>query len=504
MKVDAWQLLGIAPTSDVRALKRAYAARLKRCRPEDDAEGFALLRGAYEFLLAQVASRATAGASQPMLTPVIAEAQPAMPDVPVAPPAPVDPPFSPAVPPPLPVRSPQQIAADVVTQACQAQGYDATAVFARWLAGHPELMLLDRKPVISRFVLAQILGGQAPTPEVFGKLEAFFHWDDRIEQRRLAQLGLPIESALGQVEAAELRRVLAQGVARKRPIERGLDAARRAGSGRRAWWLALVRRQPHTVPQLLHGAIQRHGYRAVEQVFGADTLAFWQRAIAARPTRMQWIIGLARPLLIGASIALLGVPLGAVFASVMVNPTAHAARDTFTLTKGVLGWAGLSISVIGGVFKALQLTMRWLKQGPLQRTHAQWQELRLRLALDSQWRRALPAVAVLLAMAWYWPPGFTTIPYLVLVGALVWLHLRDLRSILGPCFAALAALPLSYLHAPPPLLAAAAMPLTLWSGNAIHDVMKRRGAGRPSNGTVVMLTGIALAMLLSRLPDWLQ
>ena len=392
----------------------------------------------------------------------------------------------------------------MIAAARAAQGHDATAAFARWLAVHAELMLLDRKPLISRLVLAEILRGPAPTPEVFGELEAFFHWDDRLEQRRLAQVGLPIEAVLGQVEATELRRVLAQGVARKRPIERGLEAARRAGAGRRAWWLALVRRQPHTVPQLLHDAIQRHGYRAVELVFGADTLAFWRRAIAARPTRMQWIIGLARPLLIGASIALLGVLLGVLRASLTVNPAAHAARDAFTLTAGALGWAGLAAAGIGVVFNAVQLTLRWLKQGPLQRTHAQWQRLRLRLALDNQWRRALPATALLLAMAWYWPPGFTTIPYLVLVGALVWLHLRDLRSILGPCFAALAALPLSYLHAPPPLLAAAAMPLTLWSGNAIHDVMKRRGARLPSNGTVVMLTGIALAMLLSRLPDWLQ
>lgn len=46
--MDCWNILGISPDADMGAIKRAYAAKLKRSRPEDDAEAFNELRCAYE------------------------------------------------------------------------------------------------------------------------------------------------------------------------------------------------------------------------------------------------------------------------------------------------------------------------------------------------------------------------------------------------------------------------------------------------------------------------
>lgn len=51
-----WAVLDIAPTQDARQIKRAYAARLKVVRPDEDATGFQALREAYEWATAQCES----------------------------------------------------------------------------------------------------------------------------------------------------------------------------------------------------------------------------------------------------------------------------------------------------------------------------------------------------------------------------------------------------------------------------------------------------------------
>ncbi len=55
--MDAWEYLGLAPTDDLRALKRAYAKKLRVTPPEDDPEGFKRLRAAYEFLMDDIENR---------------------------------------------------------------------------------------------------------------------------------------------------------------------------------------------------------------------------------------------------------------------------------------------------------------------------------------------------------------------------------------------------------------------------------------------------------------
>ena len=55
-----WTILGLDPTQDVSAIKRAYALRSRTCHPEEDPEGFLQLRQAYQAALDYAEGRETA------------------------------------------------------------------------------------------------------------------------------------------------------------------------------------------------------------------------------------------------------------------------------------------------------------------------------------------------------------------------------------------------------------------------------------------------------------
>lgn len=64
---DIWSILGLEPTRDASAVRRAYARQARQCHPEEDPEGFMRLREAYQAALdyAQEASDAPAGRKGP-------------------------------------------------------------------------------------------------------------------------------------------------------------------------------------------------------------------------------------------------------------------------------------------------------------------------------------------------------------------------------------------------------------------------------------------------------
>lgn len=46
--MDFWQILGIAATGELKPIKKAYAAKLKQCKPDKDPQGYQQLREAFE------------------------------------------------------------------------------------------------------------------------------------------------------------------------------------------------------------------------------------------------------------------------------------------------------------------------------------------------------------------------------------------------------------------------------------------------------------------------
>ncbi len=61
---EAGALLGVGPPVDPKILRRAYLRKVKTCKPEQDPEGFARLREAYELL------KAGGGRAEPSPEPV--------------------------------------------------------------------------------------------------------------------------------------------------------------------------------------------------------------------------------------------------------------------------------------------------------------------------------------------------------------------------------------------------------------------------------------------------
>ncbi|WP_194867951.1 J domain-containing protein [Pseudoalteromonas sp. PPB1] len=54
MTENPWEVLGIDPSADKKAIKRAYTSKLKLCKPDEDPEGFQQLRAAYDAALAHL------------------------------------------------------------------------------------------------------------------------------------------------------------------------------------------------------------------------------------------------------------------------------------------------------------------------------------------------------------------------------------------------------------------------------------------------------------------
>lgn len=316
---EDWALLGIEPTTQLAAIKKAYALKLKVTRPDDDAEAYQALRGAYERAQqwaawersrAQESTEAPAAGSAAAETSRAAEAPTVMSPPVEAPVAvtslPPDPEAMPSpaatatAPAPAPEPAPEPEPAPSPDE--PAPGPDAVAVEQRTLIDPLELawrrdgeaallrawaavrVTLDEQPLARRAefsaAFAHWLVNLPQLPDRFAAaLNDHFGWLGDFRTERL------IGPALAQAVQATLADRLPQ------PVDPGLReaaspllrlAALRAGS----WWrlhLVLFTLHP-TLAQLLNGLgpalLRRLGLDQADQTWLRERIqrGLWMRA----------------------------------------------------------------------------------------------------------------------------------------------------------------------------------------------------------------------------------
>ena len=169
--MSPFEYLGVGNDADERAIKRAYAALLRRTRPEDDPQGFQALHEAYQAALHDCRR---GDAPEPM-RPVAAAAEAIVP-LPAAAATPMIEPAAPAViaraeaePAPL---DPQRLLDELVAQA-QAQPVEE---IERHLYARPEFLSLATKEAAGRAVITALFDQQPPMPgDVFDAVLDFFN-----------------------------------------------------------------------------------------------------------------------------------------------------------------------------------------------------------------------------------------------------------------------------------------------------------------------------------------
>lgn len=169
-------LLGLDADADERAIKRAYAAKLKTVRPDEDPEGFQRLNEAYRAALQWAESRrAHEDGSGARVSPATSTIVAAASQEDAAPPRPRDLHLRDIGPPQEAEEPPQRFLHACLTVAANATRPE----FEAWLLAQPALWSLSRKATMGRDLVRLLHTQFPPIPDTnFAAIAGFFAIDD--------------------------------------------------------------------------------------------------------------------------------------------------------------------------------------------------------------------------------------------------------------------------------------------------------------------------------------
>lgn len=523
-----WTILGIAPTDDVRSVKRAYATRLKACRPEDDPHGFAQLREAYDAIL----SRLTSAVKKPVLEsvdmspeaapqpgpvhagseeqaekpPVVAKPVVGAPHVvdqpspavivrPLASPsagsrAPLPPPVmrpAPRVTATAVRRSPYEVAGKILEEARHREG--RWSGFVIWLHDHEDLISLDFKVAASEAVLKRIAAEGAPCREAMDALAQFFGWDDYRNTRQPTTANVLAAQAKLRVSEGEFAKWLDAASNHHNTAVRTLKTVRKLGNGRRAWLMASLLINRSRVLQALRVATSRYGEAVLPATLGEKTVKFWYRVLAPLPNLLQ----LALTVPAGMVTAILVATLWSINVSDVPMAASLPLWVATLMATALLGMDFLGLGIRLWIWRCLPYVRRRL-QVYAEALHLQRVPVQLWVA----------CVLVLLEIVgWLWPQSFPDWLFYTFVIFMSWGVFKERRTLYGCALATLGASVLFKLFVDNLKIPFVVLPATLWGGRMLHEWLLRffpRMRARPE--AVVLIAGITIGLVCLLLAGW--